>query len=387
MPRVIVIGCGVAGYAVIRAFAEQDDVEIIAMTHTHGEMGCASRYVSTVVHCPHPGRNEAAFIKFLLEGGTRWKGALIIESGDYMAVALSKHRQELSKYYRLVTPEWEMLRRYIEKDQLYALADECGVPCPLTYSLTSPRETEEIADQVRYPCILKPVNSVAFVSHFGKKNISVGDQHALICEFKKCFDAGLNVVVQEVIPGPDSALERLQTYVDTNGRLSARFFNNKLRQNPPQFGVMRVGFSTARNPEVEVLAERLLKHGHYRGYASIEFKRDARDGKLKLMEVNVRMPRNGMLAIASGVNFPWHIYSDLVKNQQLYLEDYTFGLYWIELLPELLNMTANPYREKRYSWNEYMAPYRAKDKVFADFDRKDWKPFLRQVWNGLGRKS
>ncbi|GAJ20505.1 unnamed protein product [marine sediment metagenome] len=63
------------------------------------------------------------------------------------------------------------------------------------------------------------------------------------------------------------------------------------------FGVGRVGISTERNEEVELLAERLMSKANYQGYFSIEFKKDLKDNQLKLMEVNVRMPRNNVSII------------------------------------------------------------------------------------------
>jgi D-aspartate ligase len=387
MPRVIVVGCGMAGLAVIRALAGSDDIELVAMTHTLQEIGCVSRHVTSVIKCPHPGREEAAFIDFLLQHGPHWHGSLLIEAGDYMAVAISKHKAVLATHYKTSLAEWPVVQRFIEKDQLYALCRECDVPCPATFQLGTMTEVDAVAAKATYPCILKPVNSAAFVSRFNRKNFLVADATALKREFQRCAEAQLSMVVQEIIPGGDNALERLQTYVNSQGRMSARFFSNKLRQHPPQFGVMRVGYSTARNAEAEQLAERLLQHGNYRGYANVEFKRDARDGRLKLIEVNVRMPRGGMLAVACGVNFPQILYADLMRNEQRYVEDYVRDLYWIELLPDLLNMTLNPYGEKRYSWRENLAPYFSRKKVFADWNWRDVRPFLRHLRNGFSRLS
>jgi predicted ATP-grasp superfamily ATP-dependent carboligase len=229
------------------------------------------------------------------------------------------------------------------------------------------------------------VNSHLFVSRYGVKNFEIADNESLSDRFSRCATDGMDVVVQEIIPGPDSRLERLQTYVNSKGRLSAHFFHNKLRQHPPTFGVMRVGFSTGRNPEVEALAERLLAHGGYRGYASIEFKRDPRDEQLKLIEINVRMPRSGLLAVAAGVNFPWIIYKDLVENEQLYVDSYAEGQYWIDTLPDLMHLIVNPSGEQHGSLREYLGPYCAPRRTHAVYDRRDMRPFLRQLARGMRR--
>ncbi len=59
------------------------------------------------------------------------------------------------------------------------------------------------------------------------------------------------VMVQEIIPGPDTNIYKMQGYVNSKGQLVGKFFLGKLRSNPPPFGVGRVVVSKERNREVE----------------------------------------------------------------------------------------------------------------------------------------
>jgi predicted ATP-grasp superfamily ATP-dependent carboligase len=137
-----------------------------------------------------------------------------------------------------------------------------------------------------------------------------------------------------------------------------------------------VGISTDRYEEVERWTEELLYRSNYRGYFSNEFKMDPKDGQLKLIGNNCRMPRSGMLAIASGVNFPWLIYQDLVLNQQTDVTDYKTGTYWIDFWSDLSNSLLRRKNEE-ISLREYLRPYLTKDKVFSDLNLRDLKPFMR----------
>lgn len=170
--------------------------------------------------------------------------------------------------------------------------------------------------------------------------------------------------------------------------MTGKFFYKKLRQNPPQFGVMRVGISTERHPEVEQLTQKLLNHVNYQGYFNSEFKRDPRDGIFKLIEVNCRMPRGGMLPAAAGVNYPWMIYSDLIMNQQLDIKEYKEGFYWIELYADLSNLIKRRKKEN-INLRDYLKPYLDKNRVFADLDFHDLKPFMmltsEKIRNALRR--
>ena len=374
LSKVIIIGCSVPGLGVIRALANKN-IHIIAMTYPDFNFSHLSKYVSEVVPIPHPEWEPDKFIDFLISNANRWEGALILETMDHTAVCLSKSKEVLSKYYKIVTPDWDVLSKFIEKEITYALAKECGVPHPKSISLGSLVDLEAACD-IQYPCILKPVCSFEFVPKFHTKNFQVNNEAELRDKSQICLDANMPMLIQEIIPGPDENLFKLQGYINTQGQMVGKFFHKKLRQNPPHFGVMRVGVSTEKHPEIEQLTERLLSYVSYRGYFSIEFKRDPRDGILKLMENNCRMVRSGMLATASGVNFPWIIYQDLVENHQIDISDYKKGLYFIELLMDISNSLFH-HGEEAISLGDYIRPYLARDKVFADLDIHDLKPFMK----------
>lgn len=377
--KVIVIGCSLTGYAVIRALADRD-IYIIAMTYAKRDIAQLSRYVSEVVHSPSPD-DEEVFVQYLIQNADRWAGALLLETADSAAIALSKNKERLSKYYRIATPDWDVLNIFVEKEKTYAFAKQFDIPHPKTIPLAGVENIKMISD-ILYPCILKPVLSNPFTTRFHTKNFEVNNDSELREKFKLCQDAGLAMVLQEIIPGPDDNLYKMQGYINSQGRLVGKFFYRKLRQHPPQFGIARVGISTDRQPEVERLTEELLTRANYRGYFSNEFKLDPRDDQFKLIENNCRMPRSGMLAIACGVNFPWLIYEDLVLNQQSDSTNYKIGTYWIDFCTDLYNSLFRRKKEE-IRLRDYLRPYFARNKVFSDLNFKDLKPFLSVVYQSI----
>ena len=58
------------------------------------------------------------------------------------------------------------------------------------------------------------------------------------------------------------------------------------------------------------LSERFVQAIHYHGLVEIEYKRDPRDGRYKLLDVNARAWGFHALGAASGVDFPWLLYAD-----------------------------------------------------------------------------
>jgi predicted ATP-grasp superfamily ATP-dependent carboligase len=380
---VIIIGCGVGGWGAMRSLAMVPGLRCVALSPSRTEMGWGSRYAAEFHVCPHPDTEEAAFIEFLMAHAREWEGALLLPAGDLMAMALSKHKETLEKAYRVAVGPWDAMRRFLEKDQLQHLAAEAGVPMPGAVRL-SPGETRLPAiDHLQYPVWIKPSNSARFVRQYGRKGFLAADRAMLEGVLHRLRDAGQPLLLQEVILGGDDRYELISVYVTREGKPAAISHQRKLRQHPPGFGVMRVGYSVDQNPEAEELAGRLLRAvAGYRGLVYFEFKRDPRDGRLKLIEVNVRVARFGMLPTASGANYPELMYRDLVLGERDLVCRSRGGVWWIELLPDLY-YTFFHRDGRQYGWADKLRPYRARHKVFGDFDRRDWRPFLRQWMRGV----
>ena len=376
--KVLVVGSHVSGLAVIRALGAKG-IDSIALSFENDDFGNVSKYLSERVAIPHPRLQEKKFIDFMIRNGDRWRGSLIIDTDDNGAVAISKHKKELENYYKVATAEWELLRLFLEKKEAHRIAVECGVPHPQNFLPQTMGDLEEIKNKIHYPAILKPVHGHEFFSIFNFKNFEVNSDEDLTGKFKLCLDAKQEVMLQEIIIGPETNLYKMQTYVNSKGQLSAKFFWNKIRQHPPMFGVGRVGVSSTRNEEVEYLSKKLIEHSKYRGYFSIEFKKDLRDDQLKLMEVNIRMPRNGILATASGINFPWIIYKDLVDDEQVTVNNYKTNFYYIEIGLDIYNAIFKRKKEN-FKIKDYLKPYLSRNKVFAVFSLSDLKPFFKQIF-------
>ena len=95
-----------------------------------------------------------------------------------------------------------------------------------------------------------------------------------------------------------------------DGRALGVFCGRRLRQTPPGIGTCRVG-EAVWVQEVVDDALTLLRAFGYRGISQVEFKRDPRDGRYRLMEINARLWQWHGLASACGVDLPLIAYRDL----------------------------------------------------------------------------
>src|SRR5674536_24669 len=108
-------------------------------------------------------------------------------------------------------------------------------------------------------------------------------------------------MLQDIVPGGDEELYTLGSYLDAQSRPLAQFTGHKLRQHPPRFGHVSMAVSLWV-PELAEAGLRLLHELGYHGVSQVEFKRDPRDGRYRLMEVNARHWMWHSLATACGVN-------------------------------------------------------------------------------------
>jgi len=377
MKKAIVIGCGVNGLGIIRSLGLKG-LQIVAMSYDKTDFAQASKYVHERAKIPHPRIEEKGFVDFLIRNSHKWKDALILETNDDIAVTISKNRAELASCYKIVTADWDVLRRFIEKPETYRLAEGCDVPYPKTFLPKTSGELCKIKDEIIYPCILKPVLGHEFMSRFNSKGFKVDNYNELLLKFELCLESGHEVMVQEIIPGPDSNIYECTVYINSEGYINATFLSRKIRQNPPQFGVARVAISQDRILELEGFTERLLKEADFKGIAHAEFKRDPRDNQFKLLEINGRILRSNWLATYCGVNFPWIIYMDLVERKQVEVTDYKKDVYWIDLYQDILNSISR-HNKDSLGFKDYIKPYLSKNKTFAVISREDFMPFLKQI--------
>jgi predicted ATP-grasp superfamily ATP-dependent carboligase len=133
------------------------------------------------------------------------------------------------------------------------------------------------------------------------------------------------MLVTELIPGREDAHCSYYTYIDEHGEPLFHFTKRKLRQYPSNFGLGTYHI-TDWNPEVAEMGLRFFQGIGYRGIGNVEFKRDARDGSLKLIECNARLTLVTEMITLSGIDMGLFIYNRLTGRPLPPVENYRKGL-------------------------------------------------------------
>jgi predicted ATP-grasp superfamily ATP-dependent carboligase len=234
-----------------------------------------------------------------------------------------------------------------------------------------------VAFDLAYPAILKPSRRDArWRARHSVKLYEIGAPDELFRRWDALPRDHGPMLLQECIPGPDTQLVFSLTYLTRAGEPLAMFTGRKLRQFPPRFGTSSMAESRW-DPEVAELSLTILSALGYVGYASVEFKRDPRDGQLRIIEVTGRTWYPHGLATRCGINLPWLAYRDCLDLPVERPLGFPSAVKWIDEDRDLRSALA--YRRRgELTLAGWLASYRGR-RTYARAAWDDPAPFLHTV--------
>jgi len=287
-------------------------VPVAAFDADPAAIGLRSRYAAGLV-CPDPLLDEEAFITYLEGfGATLPRRAVVFPSHDEFIWPLSRHAERLEPWFVVPFSRWDVMSQVHDKRAQMEAAWRAGVDTPKTVFVSSGAELQAAAGEIRFPAVLKPVESLAFKLRFHRHILDVETPAELQRIYDKVDDLG-TLILQERIPGGEEELWTVGSYLDAGSRPLAVFTGHKLRQYPHAGGSCLAGVSRWDDGLADA-ALRLLQELHFHGVSQVEFKRDPRDGRFCLMEINARHWKWHGLAARCGVNLSFAAYRDAIGD-------------------------------------------------------------------------
>ena len=119
-------------------------------------------------------------------------------------------------------------------------------------------------------------------------------------------------------------------------------------------------------------ARRFFEGINYTGIGSIEFKRDDRDGKFKMIELNPRIWAQNIQATAAGVNFSYIYYMDCSGNGVDKVLNFKENIRWLDLIQDFQSFIGN-HKKGDIKFSEWIASIFGAN-CFAYFAGDDLKP-------------
>ncbi len=375
-PSAIVAGCHSIGYGIIRSLGEEN-VPVVAVSYSHKDMGTVSRYVRQAEKIAHPETHSAQFLEQMEKIGRRLGGGILFPSDDATLSTISRNKKYLSDFFTVACPEWAVIRRIIDKRYTYEIAAINNIAAPKTFCIENESQIDAVKDRLSFPSIIKPRRSHLFAEQFHCKAFKANTEAELKAYFALCKAHRLSVMVQEFIPGPDTLNVNYNSFF-RDGRPLAEFTARKVRLSQPSFGIPRC-VRSQKIPEIIAPGRKILNAVGFQGYSCTEFKQDPRDGVYKLLEINGRHNRSGLLALKCGINFPFTEYQYLCGGKDRPYRTFKQNVFWIDEFHDLFS-TIKYRKHEAYSIRDYLRPY-LRSNIFSIYNPRDLSPFLFRIRN------
>ena len=301
----LIIGGDYRGLGVVRSLGRRG-IPVWVLTDEH-HIAARSRFSRRSFPWPEASADDR--VAFLTELAHKYglEGWLLIPTADETSAFVSSRHQILSQTFTLTTAPWDVFRWAYDKRLMNELADRCGIARPKTWH---PLSTEELAQlDVNYPVILKPAFKTTMNAFTITKAWRVDSRAELIARYAEALEHAEPeaVMVQEIIVGGGESQLSFAALAE-EGRIRASITAQRTRQHPMDFGRASTYVETITNLEVEVAARKLIESMAYTGLVEVEFKRDQRDGRLKLLDINPRVWGWHSIGRRAGVDFPYFLW-------------------------------------------------------------------------------
>jgi predicted ATP-grasp superfamily ATP-dependent carboligase len=164
---------------------------------------------------------------------------VLFPTSDATVVFVADHSDELSKNYIYRVPRSNVLGKIIDKGASYEAALRQGFSVPRTHIVREYGDLDKIPFSPCFPCIIKPSQSHIWRKFKKLAKVIIvqndADLREHIASLSDILDQ-MTVLIQEIIPGPESNLIYLVAYLTRQSQPLALFTARKLRQFPVDFG-------------------------------------------------------------------------------------------------------------------------------------------------------
>lgn len=373
LPVAVVLGLGQNGLATVRSLGRQG-VPVIGIDRNLKQYTARTRYCRRLLCADF--KSGEGLVDLLVNLGKRLpQRGVLFPSGDFSLELLSEKRQRLEPYYHFSFPEKKIVRLTLDKQLFYRFAELKGFAIPQTFFAQSDEEWRGIADQVRFPCIVKPFQpNLGWRQLFpDQKLFTAKSREDLLKVQNQLMPLHKDLIIQERIPGGDDRLFFSLAYLDKASRPMGIFTGRKLRQYPPDYGTSSMAESLW-NPWIASKSIEILQAMEFTGYGSVEFRLDIRDQAYKVIEVTARTWFPHGISTACGQNLTYLAYCHLVGLPLPELSESRCSVKWIHEERDLRS-SLDYLLAGRMTIREWLSSYRGK-KTLAISARDDPAPAL-----------
>lgn len=275
------------------------------------------------------------------------KEKVLVPCSDLYAELMSRNAEVLQGAYRFRIVEEALRRKLEDKIDFYHMCETYGLEYPDTHVLDA-----EYADfdfeGLEYPIAVKPNDSIGYAMidfPHKKKAYTIHTPQAARTVMAQIYGAGYKgaMILQDFIPGDQNEMAVLNTYSDGEGRVRMMCYGKCLLDEvlPLNIGNYNA-LVTEDNPEVYDRYQKFLEAIGYKGYGNFDLKRDPRDGRFKVFEMNLRPGRSSFYMEAGGLNYISYLLNDVLDGGLEGCHRHTARGLWLYVDPYVLKKYASP---------------------------------------------
>jgi D-aspartate ligase len=366
--------------SVVRSLGRAGLKVVVAATGSDAAV-LRSRYVERFEHLPEiDDRSIGFYLPSLVRPGDR---PFLMATGDQDAMLVAKHRERLAERFCFVSPPLEALEGIVDKARLYTTARAHGIPHPAFHVVSETPDIDEAIARVATPCYVKPALAHEW-RRFRRGKLQRADSPAELRRILAEFVAlRLTAIPIEIIPGDDGEVHSVTTYIDRHGRPVAWRTKRKIRQFPVDAGD-GCAQEITDEPAVAELGLRLLAICGHRGPATVEFRRDSRDGRFVLMEINARTILGQEMIARSGLDAALLAYHD-ARGLELPATGAARPVRWIFFGPDFRAFKELHKRGAITTWQWLKSLMACRSYAYLALD--DLGPWLARIAMWIGRRA
>jgi predicted ATP-grasp superfamily ATP-dependent carboligase len=341
-----------------------------------------SRHVRVVLPWHDEWRCQDEIVVELLRfAHTQPEPPVLYPQTDAAVLLASRRRVELGTAFRLPLADSELVEQLLDKARFQALAQRHGLPVPPAQTLRPQLGQPPPALDVPFPLVVKPVRRGGDWVATGAlgKALHVGGPDDWAAVWPRLAGLRSELLVQQLVPGSETAVESYHAYVDPCGATAGEFTGRKIRTFPPRYGRSSAVMVTDV-PDVAQLGREVLATLAVRGVAKVDFKRDEL-GRLHLLEINPRFNLWHHPGAVAGVNLPALVHADLSGSPRPPGRRATRQVTWCAPLLDLRAVHASG--TSSLAWLRWVWGCDA----MSGLSRDDPLPFLRgSLWGAIQRR-
>ncbi len=276
------------------------------------------------------------------------RGGVLIPTNDEYLIFAARNYQRLSQTFEMSHPAWDKLEPLMDRVTSAQLAHRAGLESIPIFAPGDQAELEETLKQLdfanrRYVLKLELwTDGMAETALCRKTTYGGRSADELRRRYMEIVErSGEYPTIQELVPGTTDASIGVTVVADKDSSPLLAYCVRRLKlqtysqaddfRHPYDLGG-NVFCETVHEPDAIRMAKDLVRESGWFGVITVEFRRDALDGRLKFVKVDPRVIRSTALATAIGMDVPTAIYGVAVGRPPAPASaEYAAGLCWIWL--------------------------------------------------------